>query len=124
MDQLKNIIDTLMGPDGCPWDRKQTFESLRSGLREEVEEVIAAVEGQDHDNLKEELGDVLMILFLYAGIAEKRNLFTLNDVVKGTCEKLIHRHPHVFGEEKAATAEEALAIWRRQKGVAKKAKIA
>ncbi len=112
-----------MGPDGCPWDRKQTFESLRSGLREEVEEVIAAVEAGDTENLKEELGDVLMILFLYAGIAEKQGLFTLSEVVEGNCKKLIHRHPHVFGEEKAATAEEALAIWQRQKAVAKKEAI-
>ena len=99
-----------MGPNGCPWDRKQTFESLRSGLREEVEEVIAAVDAGDTDNLKEELGDVLMILFLYAGIAEKQNLFTLKDVVEGTCEKLIHRHPHVFGDEQAGGQESSSCL--------------
>lgn len=124
LSKLKEIMETLVGPNGCPWDRKQTFESLRSGLREEVQEVMQAIDNEDHKNLQEELGDVMMILYLYAGIAERRGLFTLDDVVKGICEKLIHRHPHVFGDEKATTPEEALEIWKRQKALARKAPAA
>ena len=115
-DELVETFAILRGPNGCPWDKKQTHESLIKNLREESEELIAAIEKKDADNMKEELGDVLLQVLMHAQIAKEEGLFSIEDVIQGLYDKLHYRHPHVFGEHaKAATAEEALAVWREMK---------
>ena len=120
---MKNLFDDLVetfailrGPNGCPWDKKQTHESLIKNMREESEEFIAAVEKKDADNMKEELGDVLLQVLLHAQIAKEEGLFTIDDVMQGLYDKLHRRHPHVFGDHaKATSPEEALAVWKEMK---------
>ncbi len=105
------ILKRLRSPDGCPWDKQQTYRSLTAFVLEEAYEVVeAALEG-DADKLKEELGDLLLEIGLYAVIAEEKRDFTLIDVVNGISDKLIRRHPHVFGYEKAETPEQVEKIW-------------
>ena len=115
---FSDLVETfaiLRGPNGCPWDKKQTHESLIKNLREESEELIAAIEKKDAENMKEELGDVLLQVLLHAQIAKEEGLFDINDVIQGLYDKLHYRHPHVFGEVKAASPEEALAVWKEMK---------
>lgn len=120
---MKNLFDDLVetfailrGPNGCPWDKKQTHESLIKNMREESEEFIAAIEKKDADNMKEELGDVLLQVLLHAQIAKEEGLFTIDDVMQGLYDKLHRRHPHVFGDHaKATSPEEALAVWKAMK---------
>jgi len=119
---LINTTKTLRGPGGCPWDKKQTHESLIKCLREESEEVVQAIENKDKENLQEELGDVLLNVVMQANIAEEEGWFTISDVIKGINDKLIRRHPHVFGDKKANTPEESLALWRGVKEQEKKLK--
>lgn len=113
--ELKEIIAELRAEDGCPWDREQTFESLKKCLKDESEEVFQAVDHQDTENLCEELGDVLLQVMLYSQIAAEQGAFTIEDVINGLCRKMIRRHPHVFGDATARNAEEALALWRAVK---------
>ncbi len=108
---LTKIIAELRSDHGCPWDRKQTFESLKKCLADETEEVFQAIDNKDMENLCEELGDVLLQVVLNSQIAREENLFTIDDVIDGLCRKMIRRHPHVFGDQKALTAEEGLASW-------------
>ena len=117
-----NITKTLRSPGGCPWDKKQTHESLIKCLREESEEVIKAIENNDTENLQEELGDLLLQVVFHANLAEEQGKFTISDVIKGINDKLIRRHPHVFGDKKAATAEEGLAVWKSMKEYERKSK--
>ena len=115
---FNRLIDTLQklrGPNGCPWDKAQTHESLIKCLKEESQEVINAIEKKDDENLKEELGDLLLQALFHALIAEEEKRFTLQEVIEGLNKKLISRHPHVFGTAKAATPEEALAQWTASK---------
>ncbi len=115
-EELVQTIATLRGPDGCPWDKKQTHESLIKCLRNESEELVQAIEKQDDENMKEELGDVLLQVLMHAQIAQEEGKFTITDVISYLDEKLHRRHPHVFGDHaKAATPEEALALWREMK---------
>ena len=120
---MKNLFDDLVetfailrGPNGCPWDKKQTHETLVKNMREESEELIAAIEKKDTENMKEELGDVLLQVLLHAQITKEEGLFTIEDVMQGLYDKLHRRHPHVFGDHaKAASPEEALAVWKEMK---------
>lgn len=115
---FNRLIDTLQklrGPNGCPWDKAQTHQSLIKCLKEESQEVINAIEKKDDENLKEELGDLLLQALFHALIAEEEKRFTLQEVIEGLNKKLISRHPHVFGTAKAATPEEALAQWKASK---------
>ncbi|HLS66780.1 MAG TPA: nucleoside triphosphate pyrophosphohydrolase [Pseudogracilibacillus sp.] len=96
---LRNVIRTLRGPDGCPWDRKQTHESLRQYAIEEVYELIEAINREDDDAIIEELGDVLLQVMLHSQIGEENGYFTIDDVIRSVTEKMIHRHPHVFSNE-------------------------
>ena len=115
---FSSLIETLKklrGPNGCPWDKAQTHQSLIKCLKEESQEVITAIEKQDDENLKEELGDLLLQALFHALIAQEENRFTLQDVLDGLNHKLITRHPHVFGNAKASTPEEALAQWKASK---------
>ena len=114
-EELVETFAILRGPNGCPWDRKQTHETLIKNLREESEELIAAIEKKDPENMKEELGDVLLQVLLHAQIAKEEGYFTIQDVMQGLYDKLHRRHPHVFGNVKAASAEEALAVWKEMK---------
>ena len=108
---LVEITAKLRAEDGCPWDREQTFESLRKYMREEAEEAVQAVDKNDMENLCEELGDVLLHIVMHARIAEEEGRFTMSDVIQGISEKMIHRHPHVFGTVKADTPEQVLDNW-------------
>src|SRR5690625_2270824 len=94
--RLKEVIATLRGPDGCEWDKKQTHESLREYLIEEIYEVIDAIDDQDDDAIVEELGDVLLQVMLHSQIGEDNGYFTIDDVIQGITNKMIYRHPHVF----------------------------
>src|SRR5437870_9130802 len=97
-DQVVEIMARLRAEGGCPWDRKQTRESLKPYLIEEAYEVLETIEAQDDPKLKEELGDVLLQVLFHAQIGRERNTFTIEDVLATLAEKLIRRHPHVFGE--------------------------
>ncbi|MBO7191329.1 MAG: MazG family protein [Elusimicrobiaceae bacterium] len=115
-EELVETFAVLRGPNGCPWDKKQTHESLIKNMREEAEELVAAIEKKDVENMKEELGDVLLQVLLHAQIAKEEGLFTIEDVMQGLYDKLHRRHPHVFGDHaKAASPEEALAVWKEMK---------
>jgi tetrapyrrole methylase family protein/MazG family protein len=112
---LVNLVEYLRSEDGCPWDREQTMESMIECLREESEEVVQAVEAGDMDNLEEELGDFILQGVFYAQLAREKDLFDIDSVLERLNQKLVKRHPHVFGEEKAETAEEALDAWETVK---------
>ena len=114
-EDFQNIIARLRAKDGCPWDQVQTHERLRDGMLEEAYEVVEGIDiyqatGDDH-NLCEELGDVLLHIVMHARIAEEEGRFTMSDVIQGISEKMIHRHPHVFGTVKADTPEQVLDNW-------------
>ena len=112
---LVNITDELRSEHGCPWDLEQTHESLKKCLEEESGEVLEAIDHQDMENLCEELGDILLQVMLHSQIAKENGSFTIDQVVDGLCQKLIRRHPHVFGEKKAISAEEGRALWEEIK---------
>ncbi|MDR1805688.1 MAG: nucleoside triphosphate pyrophosphohydrolase [Clostridium sp.] len=119
---LREIIQILRAPDGCPWDREQTHASIRNNFIEECYEAVEAIDTGDNALLTEELGDVLMQVYLHAQMAQEENAFSLDDVVDGICKKLLYRHPHVFGDVNAENGEQALASWdeakRKSKGQA------
>ncbi|MDD6492067.1 MAG: MazG family protein [Firmicutes bacterium] len=114
-EEFKNIIARLRAPSGCPWDREQTHSSLKAACIEEAAEVICGInileDTGNPDNLKEELGDLLLQVVLHAQIAEEEGLFTLDDVICGISEKMIRRHPHVFGEKTVSASGEVLTGW-------------
>lgn len=112
---LRQIIARLRGPDGCPWDRAQTHASLKSYLLEEAYEALAALDEDDTDKLCDELGDLLLEVLLHVQLAEDAREFTLQDVVYRIASKLVRRHPHVFGDEQAATPEDVMARWAELK---------
>ena len=115
-EHLVQTVATLRGPDGCPWDKKQTHQSLIKCLQNESQELIEAIEKHDDENMKEELGDVLLQVLMNAQIAQEEGKFSIEDVIVYLDEKLHRRHPHVFGgHAKAASPEEALALWREMK---------
>jgi len=115
LKKLIEIISKLRGPDGCPWDRKQDHSSLRPYLLEETYETIEAIDDADDSKLSEELGDLLLQIALHAQIASERRAFDIEDVAGQINQKLIDRHPHVFGSVKAETSEEVLHNWERIK---------
>ena len=118
--RLVELMATLRGPNGCPWDRKQTPESLKPFLVEECYEVIDALEDGAPDKIRDELGDLLFQIIFHARIAEETGRFTINDVITAIHEKMTRRHPHVFGTEKLSTEKEVLANWedikKKEKG--------
>jgi MazG family protein len=120
IDQLRAIVACLRAPEGCPWDREQTHATLRSGLLEEAYEVVAAINNADDANLREELGDLLLQSVFHAQIAAEEGRFDFDHVAREIVEKLIRRHPHVFGEESCADSDEVLRKWddikRAEKG--------
>ena len=114
-DDLNNIIARLRAEDGCPWDREQTHATLKAACIEEASEVICGINVLDEtgnaENLKEELGDLLLQVVMHARIAEEEKLFTLDDVVRGITEKMIRRHPHVFENVNVSGTEQVLQNW-------------
>ena len=113
-DNLEKLIETiriLRSPEGCEWDRKQTHKSLRPNMLEEAYEAVDAIDSGDMTNLREELGDVLLQVLLHSQIADDEGEFDIDDVSKELNEKLIHRHPHVFGNQKVSSTDEILANW-------------
>tara|TARA_B100000003_G_scaffold177121_1_gene166627 strand:+ start:3387 stop:4151 length:765 start_codon:yes stop_codon:yes gene_type:complete len=113
--ELLKIVEKLRGPDGCPWDKEQTHESLLPYLLEETYEVIESIEELKLDNLKEELGDVLLHVVLQTQIASENSKFNMNDVLNTLNTKLIKRHPHVFGKERVDAVFEAKQNWEAVK---------
>ena len=118
-NKLRGIIAELRGPNGCPWDLKQTHESLKKYLIEESYEVIEAIQEKDYDHLIEELGDVLLQVLLHAQIGEDDGYFSIDDVIQGLSSKMVRRHPHVFGDTTAETAEDVVRNWQEIKQVEK-----
>lgn len=110
-DKLVDIVRTLRAPNGCPWDRKQTLYSLKDALLEETCELIDALDNKDIENIKEELGDVLLHVVFHSQTASEDGLFNIEDVARGINEKLIRRHPHVFKNEHYETAEQVKERW-------------
>ncbi len=120
LEELIEVIRRLRAPDGCQWDREQTHQSLRPNMLEEAYEAVDAMDDNDMVHLKEELGDVLLQVVLHAQIASEKGDFSIEDVAQGIKDKLIHRHPHVFGNQKVSSTDEILANWDRLKAEEKK----
>jgi MazG family protein len=114
-ESLLAIMSRLRGDDGCPWDREQTRESLKPYLIEEAYEVVQAIDEGDTAHLVEELGDLLFQVVFHCQVARERAEFTMADVLQRLCDKMVRRHPHVFGERPVADAREALSQWERIK---------
>lgn len=118
---LVQIIETLRGEDGCPWDREQTHESIKGALIEESYEVVNAIENDDDNELIEELGDVLLQVVFHSVIGKEDEYFNISDVIEGICNKMIFRHPHVFGDALAKDSNEVLYNWdelkKKEKGI-------
>ena len=126
MDELKEVVRRLRAEDGCPWDREQTHGSLKAPCIEEAAEVLCGInvyeETGNPENLKEELGDLLFQVIMHAQIAEEEGLFTLDDVICEIREKMVRRHPHVFGDTKVSATGEALVNWEEIKSREKEGK--
>ena len=120
IEDLERIVTILRSPDGCPWDREQTHQSLQSGLLEETHEALDAIRREDVPGMREELGDVLLQVVFHSDIERERGSFNFDDVVTDICRKLIVRHPHVFGDVQANTTDQVLLNWdaikRKTKG--------
>lgn len=125
-EELLDIIKTLRSENGCPWDREQTHQSLRPCMMEEAAEVVAAIrifdQTGDYENLREELGDVLLQVVMHAQIASEEKLFTMEDVISEVAEKMVRRHPHVFGDVKVDGSGEVLENWEEIKKKEKEGK--
>ena len=124
LEDLLRIMELLRSPGGCPWDREQTPRSIRRNMLEEAYEVVEAIDQDDPDHLKEELGDVLLQVVFHAQMAREAGRFTFDDVVDGICKKLVFRHPHVFGGADARDSDRALTTWEEQKKAEKGQKTA
>ncbi len=120
LERLIEIIEILRSENGCKWDREQTHSSLKSNMIEEAYEAVDAIDDNDYPHIREELGDVLLQVVLHSQIAKESNIFDIEDVAKGISEKLIHRHPHVFGNVKVNSTEDILNNWEKIKKEEKK----
>ena len=120
MDDFLKIVKILRSPGGCPWDREQTHDSIRNNFIEETYEAVEAIDTKNKDDLKEELGDVLLQIALHAEMEDEIGSFSFDDIVDGICKKLIIRHPHVFADVEASDAKQALQNWDAIKRATKK----
>lgn len=120
VQELKEIVSQLRGPGGCPWDRAQDHKSVCDCLVEEVSEVLDAIDRDDVDNLKEELGDLLLQVVFHSQMAAEANRFTLEDVAEGICKKLVRRHPHVFGDAQVENIDQLFVQWEKLKAEERK----
>ncbi len=118
-EKLVEIMATLRGPQGCPWDKQQDFNTLKPMMIEEIYEVIEAIDNQDFENLSEELGDVLLHIVFQAQMAKEISKFDIDAVIDKICNKLIRRHPHVFAGEEGGSAEDVLRNWQAIKAAEK-----
>ena len=123
VNDLVKIVKILRSPNGCPWDKVQTHQTIRQDFIEEVYEAAEAIDENDIEHLREELGDVLLQVVFHCVLEEEKDNFTLEDAADDVCHKMILRHPHVFGDEKAETPEEALDIWKRVKAEEKAGRL-
>jgi len=114
-DELLHILDTLLAPNGCPWDRAQTMETIRTTVLEEVHELIEAIDENDDAKIVEELGDLFLNAAFFCKLGEKNSRFSTPQVLGLLNEKLIRRHPHIFGDAKISNVHEVLAQWERIK---------
>ena len=121
LDRLAALAALLRGPEGCPWDRQQNYDSVKGLLLEEAYEVVDAVNARNFDQMREELGDVLFQVVFYAQMAQEEGRFDLGDIIEEVHQKLVRRHLHVFGDVKAGSPEEALQSWLSAKAREKKA---
>ena len=110
-DDLLRIMEILRAPDGCMWDREQDHQSIRRNFIEETYEVCEAIDEQDTEHLKEELGDVLLQVVFHTQMEKEKSVFDIGDVADGICKKLIYRHPHIFGSVEVGSSEEILRNW-------------
>lgn len=115
VDDLLEILEILRGENGCPWDRAQTHDSIKKNMIEETYEAIDALDSGNDEAFANELGDVLLQVAFHATLAKERGAFDFDDILREICTKLIARHTHVFGEDKASSAEEALGTWEKNK---------
>ncbi len=120
IDDLRQTMARLRAPDGCPWDQEQTHATLVRCLIDEVSELIDTIDRQDYPHMREELGDVLIQIVFHAQIAAERGRFTFDDVARDINDKLVRRHPHVFGDRKLGTSEEVITEWEKIKATEKK----
>ncbi len=124
---LITIMEQLLGPDGCPWDKEQTHHSLKRNLLEETHEVIETIDNEDFSHLKEELGDLLLQIVFHTQLAEKEGHFDFNEVVTAICDKLVRRHPHIFAQTGQTDSDTVLKNWEQiklqEKGGPEKATI-
>jgi len=118
--ELVRLMRRLRGSDGCAWDREQTMDDFRVHFRNESREVLDALRRKDYENLEEELGDVLWHILFISEIARQEGLFTVGDVMDGLKDKMIRRHPHVFGGKRLATSEEVMREYRKIKAAEKR----
>src|ERR1700757_4154482 len=121
-ERLVALMSRLRSPSGCPWDREQTHATLRTYLIEEAYEVLDAMESADDAKFAEELGDLLLQVLFHAQIAQEEGRFTISDVVREIYEKMIRRHPHVFGTARAKTAADVLRNWEQIKKIERQGK--
>ena len=119
INDFRRIMEVLRAPGGCPWDAAQTHESIRNNVLEEAYEVAQAIDKNDTENLREELGDLLMQVIFHARMEEERGSFDLDDVADAAVKKLVFRHPHVFGNVKAENPEQVLDTWEQVKRIEK-----
>src|ERR1700720_2544765 len=115
IESIFEVVARLRAPDGCPWDREQTHESLRPYLLEETYELLEAIDSGDATKVKEELGDLLLQVAMHAEIAAQEGRFDAAEVSEGVAAKMVKRHPHVFGTTEVADAEDVLRNWEHQK---------
>jgi ATP diphosphatase len=121
-ERAVSIMARLRGPGGCPWDREQTFDSIKPYTLEETYEVLESIDNRDWDELPGELGDLLLQVLFYAQMAKDQGTFSIDEVLDRLCAKLVDRHPHVFGDVKAETSSEVLRNWQALKAEEKKKK--
>lgn len=121
MLRLRKIMERLRGPEGCPWDREQTLQTLRTYLIEEAYEVLEAIDSGSSEALREELGDLLLQIVFQARVMEEQGAFDLESIIKGTADKITRRHPHVFGDDRLDTADQVLQQWEQIKAVERSA---
>lgn len=123
VNRLLEIVKRLRAPDGCPWDREQTHKSVRGHLVEECAELLEAIDNGDDGGMREELGDVLMHILLHCEIADEQGKFDFYDVAEDLANKLVRRHPHVFGGRRAESEDDVLGIWREVKAIERKKRV-
>jgi MazG family protein len=123
LQRLVEIMARLRAPDGCPWDREQSFDTIKKFTVEETYEVLDAIDRRDWAGLREELGDFILQAVFYAQMASEDGLFSIGDCLDAINEKLIRRHPHIFGDETAGTGDEVLKLWEAVKAEEKRGKV-